>query len=183
MYNLEDLDQDTRRYMLEVFDKEESGGNPYRSKSLTLTGQKHFYGLMKNAILDGNETTLAQSLNYKQFWKHADLRGRKINILLSSKKLASVEFNTWYVRGLSRRLINDKEEYCEIYSAEPAYVPRGDCAACNGSIIKVRDVYFGHRAKYWPKSNPSAFSIPTGPDCHYTIRRIKKPECVENTII
>jgi hypothetical protein len=33
-------------------------------------------------------------------------------------------------------------------------------------------VYDGHRARYWPTENPTAVSVPFGPNCHHTIRRI-----------
>ena len=32
----------------------------------------------------------------------------------------------------------------------------------------------GHRAKYFPKDNFGAFSIPSVAYCHHTIRRVKK---------
>jgi hypothetical protein len=174
MYKFEELDQKTRQYMYGEFDKEESAGNPYRSKNLSPIGLQNFHELMKNAIVNGNEMTLAQSLNNYQFWNEVDSRGRKINVQADAEMLAFTEFNTWYVRGLSRRLIDENIEYCEIYRAAPAYQPRGECTRYEGQKIEVKKVYFGHRAKYWPNSNSSAFSIPAGPNCHHTIRRINK---------
>ncbi len=42
-----------------------------------------------------------------------------------------------------------------------------------GLIVSVREVYDGHRARYWPEpGNADAFSIPFGPGCHHVIRRV-----------
>ena len=88
--------------------------------------------------------------------------------------LAQTEFNTWYTTGLAKRLMEEEIQDCEIYRAEPAKIPRCECTKLEGKSVKVSDIYGGHRAKYHPKLNPSAFSIPSGPFCHHTIKRIKK---------
>ena len=50
--------------------------------------------------------------------------------------------------------------------------PRCECTGLEGKIVQVKKIYDGHRAKYHPYENISAFSIPSGPYCHHTIRRI-----------
>jgi hypothetical protein len=64
-------------------------------------------------------------------------------------------------------------ELCEVYRGAPAFQPRAECQDHDGKSFKVIDVYNGHRARYHPVVNEFAFSIPIGPNCHHTIRRLK----------
>jgi hypothetical protein len=90
----------------------------------------------------------------------------------AAERLAVTEFNTWYVRGLAKRLLDEGVTQCQVYRAAlPKWEP-ADCTKHEGQAYPVKDVYDGHRAKYWPEPrNPNAFSIPAGPSCHHTIRR------------
>jgi hypothetical protein len=102
------------------------------------------------------------------------VRTRNINMQQAVEQLSLSEFNTWYVRGLAKRLIDEGVRSCQAYRGEmPKWEP-GDCAAHEGQIFSVEEIYKGHRAKYWPKpGNPDAISIPFTPGCHHTIRRVK----------
>jgi len=180
MMNFEELDNTTREFMLKEFQKEESGGSPYRSRDLTTIGRNEFPKLMEKAIKEGNEITLEQDLSNPEFWKssHTAYRNGKsyevtVNPRDSASKVALTEFNTWYVRGLAKRLMEEGVEYCEVYRAESAWQPRSQCQDHDGKQFKVIDIHNGHRATYWPAPNPNAFSVPVGPNCHHTIRRVK----------
>lgn len=168
--------------MLEEFLNEERSGNQYRSVRLSLLGIKVFRSEMEIAIKKGNEETLARALSISSYWKSSEkyqrggiFRTRRINPMKAAEFLAYTEFNTWYVKGFTRRLLKEGEEYCEVYRAAPAWAPRGECLLHEGKIYRVQDIYNGHRIKYWPlPGNPSALSIPIGTNCHHTIRRVSK---------
>jgi hypothetical protein len=66
--NFEELDDITRRYMLTEFEAEESGDHPYRGKRLSALGRKEFPGLMRQAILSGNEQTIINALLNPSYW-------------------------------------------------------------------------------------------------------------------
>jgi len=182
IYNFEELDGKTRKWMLEEFLSEEKSGNPYRSSRLSSSGITIFPTEMEKAIRNGNEETLANALSKPAYWQPSETyeRGgrnfiRRINPVKAAEFLACTEFNTWYVRGFARRLIEEGEEYCQVYRAAPAWKPRGECLQHEGKIYTVQEVYKGHRAKYWPPpGNPNAFSIPVGTNCHHSIRRVPK---------
>lgn len=181
MMNFEELNQTTRNWMLEEFQNEEQSGNPYRSKDMTAHGLTQFARIMKNVIQNEDEVILAEQLSDPSFWnptysyiRKDKLITAKLNPAVAAKRLALSEFNTWYVRGLARKLIEEKVEQCEVYRAEAAWEPRSECQDHDGKIFQVSDVYNGHRARYWPSVNPMAFSVPVGPNCHHTIRRLKK---------
>lgn len=89
----------------------------------------------------------------------------------ASVRLATNEFNTWYVRGLSGLLLDEGMVQCEVYRAgHPKWEP-SECSKHEGEIVAVQDVYAGHRRRYWPVPDPTAFSIPFQPGCHHSIRR------------
>ena len=178
--NFEELDRTTRRYMLQEFEAEIASDNPYFGKNLSAAGRSPFPELMRAAINGGSEETLGAALNRPGLWKDKETyerngvrRQRRINVRQASERLALTEFNTWYVRGLARRLMDEGEEHCQVYrAAQPRWEP-ADCAAHENQVFPLQEIYEGHRARYWPVANDGALSIPFGPGCHHTIRRLR----------
>lgn len=177
--NFEELDETTRQRMLVEFNAELAGGNPYFGKGLSPAGRAAFPAMMRAAIQGGNEESLAVALNRADYWNPTEeyerngvVRERNVNVRQASERLALTEFNTWYVRGLSGRLIDEGVANCQAYrAADPKWEP-ADCSAHEGQVFTVNEIYQGHRARYWPVDNPDALSIPFGPGCHHTIRRV-----------
>jgi hypothetical protein len=176
----EELDNSTRGFMLIEFEGEEASGIPYRSKVLTFAGLVAFPNLMREAIRTGNEQPLGSSLLRADFWNESEtyirggvMRERRLNIQQAAERLALNEFNTWYVRGLTKRLMEEGVAQCQAYrGALPKWEP-GECSTHEGQIFAVEAIYRNHRARYWPEpGNPKAASIPFGPGCHHTIRRV-----------
>ena len=180
MYQFEELDDKTRKAMLQEFDAEEDRPDPYRSPRLSPAGRAGFSSVVREALSSGNETSLAAGLARQEYWNPVETyvrsgtsRSRRVNFESAAKMLAITEFNAWYVRGLARRLLNEGVGVCEVYRAESAREPRGECLEHEGQTHSVQEIYDGHRARYWPSpGNPSALSIPVGPNCHHTIRRL-----------
>lgn len=180
MMKFEELDDKTREQMLEVFNKEEKSPEPYRSESMSPEGLKNISKFVEKAIKSGNEKTLASDLSKSIYWnshttvhRKSTTYQRKIDPNTAANVFALTEFNTWYVHGFAKRLMSEGIEKCEIYRAESADKPRCECSKFEGRPIEVKKIYEGHRAKYDPTKNSSAFSIPSGPNCHHSIRRIK----------
>jgi hypothetical protein len=181
MYKFEELDDITRKWMLEEFLAEERSGNPYRSSRLSHSGLEVFPKEMEKSIREGNEETLVQALSNSAYWQALETshRGVKpysksISPRKAAEALAYTEFNTWYVRGFARRLIEEGEKSCQVYRAAPAWEPRAECLKHEGKIYDVKEIYNGHRAGYWPPpGNPNVLSIPVGTYCHHSIRRVR----------
>ncbi len=180
MMRFEELDETTRRYMLAEFEAEEATDIPYRSDKLTPKGLSAFPDLVRDAILQGDETRLTDSLSDRTFWRELErwvVRGvttfRRYSIPDAAEGLGLTEFNTWYVRGLARRLMDEGQTHCQVYHAAPGRTDRGSCVTYEGKTVSLAEVYGGHRARYWPKpGNPQAFSIPAHTMCFHTIRRL-----------
>lgn len=158
----------------------QNSGNPYVSEALSAAGRAAFPNLMRRAISDGDEETLTAALA-ASLWRPTEtyerkgvLRERRINVAQAAERLARNEFNTWYVRGFAKRLMDEGVPRCQVYrAATPKYEP-AECSNHEGEIVLVEDVYRGHRARYGPAPGDlTAFSIPFQPGCHHTIRRVR----------
>jgi hypothetical protein len=172
----EELDEETRRWMLEEFKAEQACEDPYRSPSLSAEGRKRFGALMEEAIIDGTEDSLAEALKPKELWAEYEPSPfggvRRTEPVRAARALARTEFNTWYIRGLCRKLMEEGETYCQVYRAADADAPGDQCEPFQGMVLEIRHLYNGHRIKYWPKPNDRAFSVPCGPQCRHSVRRI-----------
>jgi len=176
--NFEELDEITRGYMLTEFEAELNGPKPYVGKNLSAAGRNAFPNLLRDAIKQGDETTLATRHDDSALWQPTEEYERKgkthtrnVNVAQAAERLAVSEFNTWYVRGLAKRLIAEGVEKCQAYrAAQPKWEP-GDCSSHEGQLFDVNEIYRNHRARYWPTPNDLAVSIPFSPGCHHTIRR------------
>jgi hypothetical protein len=182
--HFEDLDATTRAFMLEEFEAEQRGEAPWRSVELTPVGQEAYVEQLREAIRGGDEEGLCVSLARAPYWNQMETytrngvtRERMINVRQAAERLAMTEFNTWYVRGLARRLLFEGATQCRVIRAAPPRRENGHCGTClayEGAVLRVQEVYEGHRARYWPEpGDPAALTIPFHPGCHHTIGRVK----------
>lgn len=179
--HFEALDETTRRFMLSEFAGEEASGKPYRARGLSSKGLSVFHDVMREAIHSGTEETLSAALANPAYWDRHEISyregrplPRRVNVQQAAERLGVTEFNTWYVRGLAKRLLEEGEKACQVYRAA---LPKGTPDTCplqDGQMVPLQDVYRGHRASYWPEpGDPDALSVPSGPGCHHTIRRVR----------
>ena len=61
------------------------------------------------------------------------------------------EFNTWYVRGLCLRLVDEGVDLCQAYRAAESKWELAQCSEHEGQVFPVSEVLGGHRARYWPE--------------------------------
>jgi hypothetical protein len=137
----EELNPQTRSYMLEEFRAEQLTPNPYRPKVLTPEGEAAFVGIMEEHLTSGTETTLMLALSQPRYWVERGIRNTRngpVSYRLPADQRARIfsltDFNTWYVRGLCRILLEAGITDCEVYRAESAYEPRGECLQIEGQI-------------------------------------------------
>ena len=105
MYNFEELDETTRKFMLEEFLIEENSGNAYRSKRFSSLGIKRFPIEMEKAIREGNENTLAHALSNPSYWLSSETSLRGGNIYLGFPKVVSIirTSHDWYLKDSTVR--------------------------------------------------------------------------------
>lgn len=181
MLDLPELDETTRPYMLREFRSEQSHTTllPYRPRGYIGT-EEFFLQTMEEALSNGNEVTLMEDLTDPRLWDELSIRPGKRRMVeyrdpydVQAKRFALTDFNTWYVRGLAARWIDEAVEMCEIFRAEAAYQPRNECGRLEGVQLSVAEVYAGHRIRYHAEIvDRRALSVPLGPNCHHSVRRI-----------
>lgn len=76
--------------------------------------------------------------------------------------------------GLAHRLVSEGETECEVYRASEPKFKHASCSVHEGRAYPLPSIIDGHRAGYWPEpGDPEKLSIPAGPGCHHTIRRVR----------
>ena len=143
-------------------------------KQLTAAGWDAFGNAMPKALKGYDDEWLRSQMNNDSYWQeHLLRRGRPVvyNKPDAIQKLTIGEFNIAYIHGLASVLQSRGREMCVIYRADHAYVPRSECSAWEDHEVRISDVLAGHRVRYHPPpGDRRAFSIPSGPNCHHSIR-------------
>lgn len=177
--DLEELDDETREHMLREFEAEWATTDKYIPKSLSAEGLSAWPGLMTTAISTGDDESLRVALTANTHYFEPRIQtgtGSKVqNIPQAAALLAQSEFNTYYIRGLSAKLLAESVDRAEVYRAAEPTMSKAACSTHEGTEVSVQDVYDGHRAKYHPVQAPGAFSVPFQPGCHHSIRRVTPP--------
>lgn len=107
----ENLDEDTRRWMLAEFDEDERAGRVHLNPLLTDRGRKEFPWLMREAIQHHDDVWLANGLLKPGIVRvemaDSEALGRSVSELPGSvvESLAADEFNRYYSRGVCRRVL------------------------------------------------------------------------------
>ena len=145
-------------------------------KQLSDAGWKAFGELMPKALLEHDDDWLAETMDHHSFWEsHLWRRAKPVEYdrIDAIEKLCVGEFNIAYIRGLALTLLDEGEEQCIVYRAGGAAEQRGECTSWEESPVSLQQVVDGHRIRYHPApGDRMAFSIPTGPHCHHSIRGI-----------
>lgn len=171
MFNFPELAA-TRERMLEAFLEEQARTDlpPYRPKGLTPEGEAAVSGLVEAAIRHGNEMSLKADLDFAPFW-HATAGGSNPGPI--ARRAANSEFNTWYVKGLCLRLLDEGVESCRVILAADGTDGCQECRQIDGHTMSVAQISENHRIRYHHLSpDPHALSVPLHTTCHHSIRRI-----------
>lgn len=152
---------------------------PY-GRALNDHGLAVFLQFVPEALAHWDDEWLYSRIDDATFWQSQTSRtaasGKvyvaRTNVHSAARTLAQGEFNTAYVRGLSAALLEQGVEACTVYRAGQAAEPRLTyCTALEGHQVPVQVIYDFHRANYFPSpGNPASRPIPSGPNCHHTIR-------------
>lgn len=175
---LEELDDATRVRMHGEFLAEWGAEDHFVPASLDVQGVAEWEEILGAAIQSGDDATLAAALGRSGLIKQRETYPRNgrtyertVNVAQRAEQLATSEFNTWYVRGLCARLLDEGVERVQVYRAAPAKYAVAGCSTHEGALMSTRVVYDGHRASYWPEVNQQAVSVPMQPGCHHSVRR------------
>ena len=128
--HLSDLDDRTRRSMLDELAADVAERHLYLSPYLTTTGRAAYRGALRAALRAGNEESLAVELRRPgrlgapDGWKPGGLIGKYSATVPDA--LAEAEFHRFYVRGLCRRTLAEGGRTLIIYRAKPGSPSRAN---------------------------------------------------------
>lgn len=131
------LDDTTRNYMVEEFEKDIAENNCYTSKRFHEVGKDCYISIMPDHLLNGNDDSLAEALiDNDCFHLHeTDKNGRSKAIPKNSAQLfAEGEFNRFYMRALALRTIEEGSTL-EVYRARFSASPNPDSEAMVGKLV------------------------------------------------
>jgi hypothetical protein len=153
-------------------------------KALTEDGWTMFGKVMPEALATQDDDWLYQQMDAESFWQERlPQRARggtgwttyAVNRPEHLRRLCFDEFNIAYIRGLAHALLDRGEKDALIYRAGEASEPRAKCSSWEDTTVPLKQVIGGHRAHYWPPpGEPSAWSLPTGVNCHHSIMAITR---------
>lgn len=170
----EDLDERTRKFMLDELAYDLINNNLYTSPRLSERGQKDYVELLREAIKNGNDSSLTDSLRsqgrinlYEQrLTRSGSYTSARVPIT-AAETLAEGEFNRFYARGLCRRAIEDGISELVIYRAKQVREPRPESQAMIGENIDAKLLLDDLRTH--PGVEP-ALGLPPGPNSGLSLK-------------
>jgi hypothetical protein len=168
------LDDATRKYMVEEIDLAVGDGSLYLSPWLTDVGKADWPTLLRSAATDGSDATLAAELPHNGRLHKTAQRKKPTggfttyNVPVTARDtMAEGEFNRFYVRGLCRHAIANGIEYLVVYRAKEVENPRPGSNEKIGSHVDAAALLNDLRTS--PGVEPS-LGLPPGPNSGLTVR-------------
>ena len=138
-FTFENLNGETRKYMLEEVDLDQSEGSLYLGKRLNEEGRRLYPALLGQALQEGDPYSLAEALGEVpgELWIEgitAKNGRRSPTPTTAPMTLAEGQFNRFYMRGVARRAI-DEGHGLEVIRAKQVENPRSGSADLIGERI------------------------------------------------
>lgn len=172
----ENLDERTRGLMLDEMEYDIANNQLHISPFLSGQGQRDYTSLLRDAIQNGNDQTLAQSLReHRRIVRTQPRRLPKAggySIAATPENAAEVlaesEFNRYYIRGLARRAIEDGITDLIVYRAKPVQTPRPESEARVETSLSPQELLEDLRSH--PGDEPPTLGVPSGPNSGLSVR-------------
>jgi len=172
--NYENLDDLTRKLMLQEVDLDISRGKLYKSKNLNAEGEENYETALKEAIKQYDDTWLADELRHKEYIRAFKQRRKPkggfttVRVPINAPEtLAEGEFNRFYIRGLCLRVIDAGINEVEIYRGKQVSQPRPESTAMVGKKIPAEALLRDLRESTGVETS---LGLPPGPNSGLTAR-------------
>jgi len=170
---LTNLDEQTRRFMLEEIDTDVANARLYMSPRLSSIGRSEYENLLREAVQSHDVSWLAEQLRINERMNSTEQR--KTNKGTSTVKvpvtapdmLAEGEFNHFYIRGLCRRAIETNTTHLIIYRAKDVSHPRPESQAKLGAVVAAQKLLDDLRTHI---GVDTALGLPAGPNSGLSVR-------------
>lgn len=125
--NLENLDDITRKYMIDEVRLDIESNSVYKSKFLTEEGIKAWDRLLLEAVQFHDSSWLAGKLRDEHFANSIivtkDRNGHFRRVRFNPENLSDSEFNRYYIRGVCLRAIEEGKNHVVTYRAKQVMRP------------------------------------------------------------
>ncbi len=148
MFNFVNLDQTTRKYMLDAIEDADRIGNIYYSTRFNDAGRREWLWLLKQAAREHDEQWLADQVESNHLMR--ELEGgrtpkgsysvKHIPQEAAADTLAEGQFNRFYMLGLAERAEQEGIKDLEVYRARETSSPRPESEAMIDERIPVDEV-------------------------------------------
>ena len=169
----ENLDDETRAFMIEEIEMDAAADGIYLSPYLTQRAQGDWPDFLREAVRSGSDDTLARQLRAARSLNTTTMRRTRSGYTQAkvphnaAEVMAEGEFNRFYVRGLCRRAIENGITRLEVYRAKPVMQPRPESERLIGLLIDPETVLIDVRASTGVET---ALGVPPGPGSGITVR-------------
>ena len=171
--NLLNLDERTRAFMLAEMEHDLQANELFISPYLSGQGVHDFANLLREAIEQGNETTLAEALSQKRrIARTAERRLPQggyalVNVPINATEMIAEDtFNRYYIRALCRRALEDGLEHLIVYRAKPTNSPRPRSEELLETAVSPTELLADLRQH---TSEETKMGIPGGPNSGITV--------------
>jgi hypothetical protein len=172
--DLVNLDEETRRFMLEEVERDIAIDELFISTRLNGSGVTAFPGLLKAACQEFNDEWLARELRDGLLNETLQARKPRGTEYYAKKMpfdapdtLAEGEFNRFYARGLCKRALVNGIPELEIYRAKAVLNPRSASQAKIGSTISAEALLADLRTS---QGMDTALGLPPGPNSGLSVK-------------
>lgn len=170
----EDLDAETRKFMLEEIERDVKSDKIHLSAWLGQRTQGNWSDLLKEAAEKGTDDTLAADLRKPGSLNSTIMRRTSKGGMTAAKVpynaaevLAESEFNRYFCRGLCRRALEAGIQRLQVFRAKYVTQPRPESEAMIGFLADPQTVLTDIRASIGVET---ALGIPPGPGSGITLR-------------
>jgi len=170
----ENLDDRTRQLMLEEMEYDIANHQLHISPFLSGQGQRDYENLLRDALQNGNDETLAESLReHRRILRTLPRRNPTVGYSIAAtaenaaQVLAESEFNRYYIRALARRAIEDGIPELVVYRAKKALQPRAESETLVETAIPAQALLDDLRSH---PDQPPTLGVPSGPNSGLSVR-------------
>jgi len=171
----ENLDDRTRQLMLAEMEYDIANHQLHISPFLSGQGQRDYENLLREALKNGNDETLAESLReHRRILRTLPRRnpsgGYSITATAenAAQVLAESEFNRYYIRALARRAIEDDIPELVICRAKPVRTPRPESEARIETSLPPQELL--EDLRFHTGDERPSLGVPSGPNSGLSVR-------------
>lgn len=177
MIQYENLDDQTRKFMLHEFDSDVANGSLYLSPRLNDLGRQDYPSLLRKAIISHDDVWLARRLHDNKLIKTYEVRrkpgGGSVRARVpysAADTLAEGEFNRFFIRGLCARAVKQGTKEVQVYRGKAVRKARPESEILIGSTKKAKNLLNDLRMKI---GEEPCLGLPGGPNSGLTVRLLR----------